>query len=281
MEPPEKLIAEPQSLRGQVALVTGSSRGLGRTFAHALAEAGAAVAIAGRSASQLTEMVRSITANGGRATAIRADLSNRQAVAQMVATVEEELGPVDVLVNNANLGSPLGPMWELDPDEWRRNIEINLCSVWLCSRVILPGIMKRRHGSIINVSSVAALTPLSHGLAYASSKTAMIRLSQTLAAESKAHGISVFAIHPGFMHTTTGPLGLISPEGQMWWPWDCRISEQGHDIAAEEAGQLVCWLASGKAGAFSGRFFNLTTHGPRDPDHPDRMGPNFPTLPMR
>jgi NAD(P)-dependent dehydrogenase (short-subunit alcohol dehydrogenase family) len=107
-----------QQLTGQVAIITGGGRGLGRTFAHALADAGAAVAVTARSADQLAETVASITANGGRALAVPADVSDRQAVEQLVDSVRQQLGAVDLLVNNAGIGGPLGPLWEVDPDDW-------------------------------------------------------------------------------------------------------------------------------------------------------------------
>jgi NAD(P)-dependent dehydrogenase (short-subunit alcohol dehydrogenase family) len=254
---------------------------MGRAFAHALADAGAAVAISARSAIQLTETANSITAKGGRALAIAADLSNRQAVTLLVETVEDQLGPVDLLVNNTGMGGPLGAMWELDPDEWWRNIEINLCHVWLCSRAVLPGMMARRRGCIINVSTPAALAAISCDSACIDSKIAMIRLSQSLAAKAKAYGIGVFAIHPGLVHTAMVELGLTSPRRQMWWPWYSQLFEQGLDVPAQDAMQLLLWLASGQAGAFSGRFFNLTTNETSDPDNPDRSNLDFPTSPMR
>jgi NAD(P)-dependent dehydrogenase (short-subunit alcohol dehydrogenase family) len=199
----------------------------------------------------------------------------------MVATVEQQLGPVDLLVNHAGMGGPLGAMWELDPDEWRRNIEINLCSVLLCSRAVLPGMMARRRGRIINVATLAGPAAISCSPAYVTSKAAMMRLSEILAAESKAYSIGVFAIYPGLMRTAMSEYGLISPERQMWWPWYCRMSEQGLDVAAEDAARLVLWLASGEADAFSGRFFNLTAKGPSNPDYPDHLDHDFPTSPMR
>jgi NAD(P)-dependent dehydrogenase (short-subunit alcohol dehydrogenase family) len=254
----ENFRADTQKIAGQVALVTGGGRGLGRAFAHALADAGAVVAVSARSADQLAETAASITANGGQALAIPADVSDRQAVAQMVNTVEQELGPVDLLINNAGIGGPLGPMWELDPDEWWRNIEINLRSVLLCSRAILPGMVARRRGRIINVASAAGIAAIPYGSAYVTSKTAMIRFSETLAAETKAYGISVFAIHPGTVRTAMAEYGIESQEGQQWWPWFRMIFEEGRDVPAEQAVQLVLRLASGEADPLSGRFLSIT-----------------------
>jgi NAD(P)-dependent dehydrogenase (short-subunit alcohol dehydrogenase family) len=251
-------MVEKVKLAGQVALVTGGSRGLSLAFASALADAGVAVAIVARSTNKASEIANKIIDNGGRALALGADISNAQDVAQVVTTVEAEFGPVDLLVNHASMGSPLGPMWELDPDEWRRNIEINLCGVLTCSRAVLPGMMARRRGRIINVASLAAPMSLPCGPAYVNSKAALIRLNKMLAAESKPYGVSVFAIHPGLVHTATALVGLTSLEGQMWGAWFCQKPEQGVDVPAAQAVQLLLWLASGEADSLSGRFFNLT-----------------------
>jgi NAD(P)-dependent dehydrogenase (short-subunit alcohol dehydrogenase family) len=245
------------SLDGQVAVVTGGGRGLGRVFALALAQAGAAVAVAARTVSQLEETVRQIEQSGGRALAVPADASDRQAVEQMVHTVEQQLGPVDLLVNNAGIGGPLGPFWELDPEEWWLNVEINLRSVLQCSRAILPGMVARRRGRIINVASVAGTVAIPYGSAYVTSKTAMIRLCETLAAETKAYGVSVFAIHPGTVRTAMAEYAIESAEGRQWWPWFGEFFEAGHDVPAEHAVQLVLRLAAGDADALSGRFLSI------------------------
>src|SRR5689334_15102316 len=180
------------NLSGQVALVTGGGRGLGRVYAQALAAAGASVAVVARSDDQLAETVKTITQSGGKAIAIAADVTDRQAVEQMTHTVEQQLGAVDLLINNAGILSPLGPLWETDPDEWWRNLEINVRGVLLCSASILPGMVQRRRGRIINVSSGAGTQPTAYGSAYVTSKTAMIRLTESLALETAQYGIHIF-----------------------------------------------------------------------------------------
>jgi NAD(P)-dependent dehydrogenase (short-subunit alcohol dehydrogenase family) len=249
---------DKQQLAGQVALITGGGRGLGRAFAHTLAAAGAAVAITARSADQLAETATAITSMGGRALAIPADVTDRQAVTQLVHTVEEKLGPVDLLVNNAGMGEPLGPLWEVDPDVWWRNVEVNLRSVLLCSHAILPSMVARGRGRMINVSSLAGLGAIPFGSAYVSSKAAMIRLSETLAAETKAYGIHVFSIHPGLVRTAMADYALESPEGQQWWPWYRVMFEQGQDVPPDVAAELVLRLAAGEGDALSGRFISVT-----------------------
>jgi NAD(P)-dependent dehydrogenase (short-subunit alcohol dehydrogenase family) len=175
-------------LLGQVALATGDGRGIGRAVARALAAAGATVAAVARSPDQLAETVALVTARGGHARAYPADVTDRAALTRVVEAVERELGAVDLLVNNAGVGGPTGPTWEADPDEWCRCVEVNLCGPLLSCRLVLPGMVARRHGRVINVASGVGTRPIPHLSAYSASKAALIRLTETLAAEAADHG---------------------------------------------------------------------------------------------
>ena len=124
---------KPIDLSGQVALVTGGGRGIGRAMALALAKAGAAVAVAARTEEQLAETVALVEQASGRATAVTADVTDQQAVDRMASEVEQQLGPVDLLVNNAGAGDPGGPIWEVDPDRWWRVLDVNIRGPFLCS----------------------------------------------------------------------------------------------------------------------------------------------------
>src|SRR5208337_3145475 len=137
-------------LRGQVAIVTGAGRGLGRATALALARAGPRVGVVARSEEQLAETVRGVREAGGEALSVVADVSDAASVERMGQEVERRLGPVDLLVNNAGTLGPLGPMWQADPGEWWHSIEVNLLGPYLCSRALLPGMIERGHGRIIN-----------------------------------------------------------------------------------------------------------------------------------
>jgi NAD(P)-dependent dehydrogenase (short-subunit alcohol dehydrogenase family) len=184
-------------LAGQVAIITGGGRGIGRAMALALSKAGAAVAVVARSTDQLTETVTLIEGAGGRALPITADVTDQQAVERMVRVVGQELGPVDLLVNNAGHGGQIAPFWEIEPDEWWRCMNVNLRGPFLCARAVVPGMIARRCGRIINTASHTGLGLWPHFSAYTTSKAAVIRLSEILAAETKEYDISVFAIHPG------------------------------------------------------------------------------------
>jgi NAD(P)-dependent dehydrogenase (short-subunit alcohol dehydrogenase family) len=240
-------------LTGQVALVTGGGRGIGRAISISLAQAGAAVAVLARSADELAETVKEITTTGGRALAYRTDITDRTAVAAAVATIEQQLGPIDLLVNNAGSRGPVGPLAECDPDEWWQCVEVNLRGPLLCSRVILPGMLSRRRGRIVNVASGAGTRPIGNLSAYVTAKAALIRLTENLAAEMHDAGVRVFAIQPGTVRTAMAESVLNSEEARQRLPWFAAIFEKGQDVPPEAAGRLVVLLASGRADALAGR----------------------------
>jgi NAD(P)-dependent dehydrogenase (short-subunit alcohol dehydrogenase family) len=214
-------------LTGQVAIVTGGGRGIGRAIAIGLASASASVGVVARSEDQITESAGQIAEVGGRAIAVPADVSDPEAVEQMVQEVERVLGPVDLLVNNAGLAGPIGPTWEADPDEWWRCMEVNLRGPMLCSRAVLPGMISRGVGRIVNVASGAGTFAIPYLGAYVTSKTALIRLTEILAAEAAEHGVKVFAIEPGTVRTDMAEYALGSEEGRRWMPWFRDNFEQG------------------------------------------------------
>lgn len=243
-------------LTGQVAIVTGGGRGIGRAIALGLASAGASVAVVARSLNQIAETVEGIVRMGGRAVAVPGDVSEPEAIGRMVHEVEG-VGPVDLLVNNAGVAGPLGPIAETDPGEWWRCQEVNLWGPLLCTRAVLAGMAARRRGRIINVASGAGTIAIPYLSAYIVSKTALIRLTEILAAEVAEHGVRAFAIEPGTVRTAMAEYALESEAGRRWLPWFKDIFEQGRDVPQEYAARLVTLLASGRADALSGRFFTV------------------------
>ena len=246
------------ALAGQVALVTGGGRGVGRAIAEDLAAAGAAVAVTARSADQLAETVRRIEAAGGRATAAPADVTDRAAVERAVAAAERALGPVDLLVNNAGTVTALGPFWETDPDVWWRDAEVHVRGAVLCTRAVLPGMVARRRGRIVNVVSGAGARASPYVSAYACAKAALMRLTDSLAAEVAPHGIAVFAASPGVVRTALLEDTAASPLGRRWLPRFAELLASGGDLSPARAVRLVRFLAEGRADALSGRYFHAT-----------------------
>jgi NAD(P)-dependent dehydrogenase (short-subunit alcohol dehydrogenase family) len=157
-------------LTGQVALVTGGSEGLGRAFALALARAGAQVAVTARRPELLTETTDLIERLGGRGLAVPGDVTVPDAVAEVVRTAESRLGPIDILVNNAGALGPLGYDWQVDPEEWRRTFEVNVLGAFRYAREVLVGMMKRKRGRIVNITSGAGFSRLPQMSAYCVTK---------------------------------------------------------------------------------------------------------------
>ena len=242
-------------MTAQVALVTGGGRGLGRAFALALGGAGMRVAVASRSVEELNETVALLRGQGTDGIAIPTDVTDEEAVRRMVVTAEEKLGPVGLLVNNAGVGGPFGPTWETDSAEWWRNLEVNVKGPLLCSNAVLPGMVERRAGRILNVASGAGAASFPYMSAYVTGKAALIRLTEVLADELRPHGISVFAIQPGTVRTALTDELTESDTGRRWLPWFQKIFEEGRDVSSQPAEELVLYLASGQADALSGRLF--------------------------
>lgn len=250
-------------LSGSVAIVTGGGRGIGRLVAEALAAAGAAVAVTARSEDQLAETVASITRAGGTAIALPGDVSDPEYVTEAVYLVEQLLGPIDLLINNAGIAGPIGPVWEVDAGEWWRTFGVNLQGVFLFAHAVLPGMVARRSGRIINVSSNAGAFRWPLLSAYAVSKAAVIKFTENVARETKNYGVKVFAIHPGLLPigmTTVALEGTYpseSPEGRLS-SWTRQQIDEGYGASPESAVELVLLLSSGEADSLSGCY--LTVH---------------------
>ncbi len=238
-----------------VALVTGGGRGLGRAFALGLAKAGMQVAVSARTAGQIDETVALIRAEGGIALTVQADVTDQAAVTKMALQVEAELGPIDLLVNNAGAGPPFGPTWQADAADWWRTVEVNLKGPMLCCHAVLPGMIARGRGRIINVSSGAGTFSIPYMSAYVTSKCALIRFTEVLADELRPHDVSVFAIQPGTVRTAMAGDLMASEAGVRWMPWFKKIFDEGRDDSTQPGTDLVLYLASGAADSLSGRFF--------------------------
>ncbi|MCA0249212.1 MAG: SDR family NAD(P)-dependent oxidoreductase [Proteobacteria bacterium] len=199
-----------KTLAGRTALVTGASRGIGRAVALSLAEAGAAVAVNYRErAADARDVVAAIQRDGGKAMDVAADVSDGRAVADMVAAVERELGPVDVLVNNAGLAIIRG-IDDLTEDEFDRTIAVNLKSAFLCTKAVLPGMRARKWGRIVNISSGAARGAGGIGPHYNASKAGMEGLTRGYAARVVKDGVTVNAVAPSLIETDMVRAGLAS-----------------------------------------------------------------------
>jgi NAD(P)-dependent dehydrogenase (short-subunit alcohol dehydrogenase family) len=241
-------------LEGQVAVVTGAGRGIGRAVALALARAGAKIAALARTQSEIEETAALIK-KSGFAQAFAVDLTDTSGVLRAMVKIEAALGPVDVLVNNAGRLGPIGPFVDSEPGEWWRVLDVNVRGPMLCTRAVLPGMMARGRGRIVNIAS--GVMPYPYLSAYVTSKTALVRFSEILAAETRARGVYVFAIAPGTTRTAMSEHSLTSEEGRRWIPWFGRIFTEKLDVPMERPVQLVVDLASGRADALSGRLLTV------------------------
>jgi NAD(P)-dependent dehydrogenase (short-subunit alcohol dehydrogenase family) len=228
-------------LDGKVALVTGGGRGIGANIARELTDAGMRVAVASRTREQVEQVAGEI---GG--VALEVDVSDEASVGRMIEDAERELGPIDLLVNNAGVMGPSDPpIWAgQDAADWWRVFEINLLGVYLCCRAVLPGMVQRGSGRIVNVGSGSAYLPVTPGRigdsAYGPSKAAVSRFGEVLAAQLEQQSVAVFTISPGLVRTAlTEGLGDDAP----WTP-------------PELAPQLVRALASGRADRLAGRYLH-------------------------
>lgn len=189
-----------ESLVGKVALVTGAGKGIGRAVAVALAAEGVHVGLLARTESQLKEVADEVTAFGVRAAVVTADVSDMDAVNSAVAQVKQELGKVDILINNAGTAT-FGKFLELEPDEWEKNIRVNLLGVYYTTRAVLPDMIARSTGDIINISSTAGQRGAAVTSAYSASKFGVIGLTESLMQEVRKHNIRVSALTPSTVVT--------------------------------------------------------------------------------
>ena len=250
------------NLTGTVALLTGGGRGVGRLLAARLARAGAAVGLIARSADELAAAVEEIKRAGGTAAAATADVTDQRATAAAFAALRERLGPADVLINNAGIRGPTGPLWEVDASEWWRTFEVNVGGALALTRLALPSMIAAGKGCLINITSYAGVYRWPLMSAYAASKAALVNLTETLAKETRPHGVSVFSVDPGIL-----PIGLTeialsavtdpgTPEASIQeWMRDRLAAGQGAD--PDRAARLIVALASGRADRLSGRHLTV------------------------
>ena len=248
-------------LDGQVAVITGAGRGIGRAIALAYAREGAKLALAARSESELRETASAVSELGAEAIAVRTDVTDQEDTERLAQRVVEQFGRIDVLVNNAGISGPIGPMEGNDIADWVNTINVNLTGTFLVCRAVIPVMLGQAGGKIINLSGAGATNAWSNMSAYCSSKAAVVRLTEVLAQELDGKGITVNALGPGSVHTS------------MWDKMTDQAAEAGADFihqlglrvtsgggaSIDECAELAVWLASGDSGALTGRLISAST----------------------
>jgi 3-oxoacyl-[acyl-carrier protein] reductase len=194
-----------ESLKGQVAVVTGAGSGIGAAIAVKLASLGVQVVVCGRTLKTLQTTASQISEAGGHAQAIRCDVSHLDSVQALAANVEQNFGRADILVNNAGIGGFAGPLHEMTPDSWEKILNTNLRGVFYCIRSFATIMIRGGGGHIVNISSLAGKNPLPNGAAYAASKWGLNGLSYSVAEELRGHSIRVSVVCPGSVDTELSP----------------------------------------------------------------------------
>ncbi len=207
--------------QNRTVLVTGAGRGIGRSIALRFAEEGARVALVARTAAELEETARQVAAAGGRSVVFPLDITAPGAAEECAARTEKELGPVDVLVNNAGI-FVWRPFLKLTPEDWDRVIATNLTGAAAFCRAVLPGMVERRRGRIVNVASIHGMRGDANVVAQSAAKFGLIGMTQALAREFRSHNIAVNAVCPGTVENRKdeGEGVHAEPLAEKLWPRD-------------------------------------------------------------
>jgi len=237
-------------------MVTGAGRGIGRAIALALAHAGADLILIARTPGELDETAAQVQALRRVALPILADVSQRDDVRGAVAAGLARFGQVDILVNNAGIQPPIGPLVENDPEAWTQAVAVNLFGPFHCSQAVLPGMIARRYGKIINLSGGGATGPRPNFSAYAASKAAVVRLTETLAEEVRPYHIQVNAIAPGAVNTRMldEVLAAGAAAGDELAAAQQRQTRGGTPVTV--AAELVVFLASAASDGLTGKLIS-------------------------
>ena len=193
-----------ETLQGKVALVTGAGKGIGRAVALALAAEGVNVGLLARTDSDLQSLAAEMATHGVKTCSVVADVADRAAMEAAAAQIAQELGPVDILINNAGIGH-FAKFMEMEPAQWEHIIQVNLMGTYYATRAVLPDMIARQTGDIINISSTAGQRGAAGTSAYSASKFAVLGLTESLMQEVRKHNIRVSALTPS---TVATPLAL-------------------------------------------------------------------------
>jgi 3-oxoacyl-[acyl-carrier protein] reductase len=243
-------------LKDKVAVITGGGRGIGRAVAAAFVENGACVTIVSRTASDIDETSKFLRGKGGRVIGVVADVSKRDAVENVVQKTISGFNTVDVLVNCAGIQKPIGPFVDNDIDLWIESIHVNLLGTVICCKAVLPIMLKKQKGVIINFSGGGATSSRPNFSAYACSKTAVVRFTEVLADELKKYNVRVNAVAPGAVNTrmldeVLEAGGLAGDELN-----EAKIRAQKGGVSPDLAAQLAVFLASDKSEGLTGRLIS-------------------------
>lgn len=249
---------------GEVVLVTGAGKGIGRHIALAFAEAGATVVLAARGVAELEETRGLVESRGRRALVVPTDIGDPDDVARMAATVVEEFGRVDALVCNSGVAGPTVRLWEVSHADWEETLRVNVTGTFLCCRAVLPGMLARKSGSVVVIGSMTGKRPMLGRTPYTTSKMALVGLVRTLAWEAGEFGVRVNLVSPGAVEGPRIDRVIEAQARDLGLPAD---GVRGHFLSASPLGRLtspsdvaacVVFLASRAAGSITGEDLNVS-----------------------
>ncbi|MGH8007885.1 MAG: SDR family oxidoreductase [Candidatus Binatia bacterium] len=228
-----EMSAETLSLAGRVALITGASRGIGRAIALRLAQAGATTVLAARTEPELLNVAETIRGSGKETLAVPTDVTSDQQLEVLVNTALARFGHIDILVNNAGGGPPRTPIVKARRTDWEQTLRVNLWATMVLAKLVLPAMIERRSGAIVNICSLAGLTGKAGEAAYAAAKFGVRGFSQSLFEEVREYGIKVSTVCPGYVDTALIPPNRRVDRSKMLSPED--VAEAVYEVIASPA----------------------------------------------
>ena len=249
-------------MKNRIALVTGAGRGIGRAIALAFARREARLAITARSQDQLSDLAQEIQSMGSETLVIVDDLSDDSAPARIVDQVSKTMGPVEILVNNAGIGSSQNPkpLVDFSDDFWNLTLRVNLTAPYLLTKLVLPAMIEQRWGRILNIASIAGKVAGFHSAAYSASKHALIGLTKSTATEVASEGVTANAICPGVTRSEMNNLRLEYDAvrlGVSFEELEEKSTPLGRRLEPEEVATLAVYLAQDAARGVNGQSINV------------------------
>jgi 3-hydroxybutyrate dehydrogenase len=245
-----------------VAFITGAGRGIGRAIAVRFARAGARVVVAARTSAEIDAVAAELRQSGATALAVTCDVTSAVSVTDAVATAQQQFGPIDILVNNAGI-APTAPLHRLDEALWQRTLDVNLTGTYRCMRAVLPSMVERGYGRVINIASIASRIGGAYLAAYSASKHGVLGLTRSVALEVAGRGVTVNAICPGFVATDMTDAGIANITARTGRsPDEARQilesqSPQHRLIEPEEVAAIAEFLAADEAHGINGQGINV------------------------
>ena len=269
-------------LTNQVAIITGAGRGIGQAIAQAYAREGARLVLAARSQPELEQTAAEIAKSGAQAIAVPTDVTDPAQAERLASAALTRFGRIDLLVNNAGVSGPVGPLQDNDIAQWAETISVNLTGTFLVCRAVIPAMVKQGGGKIINLSGAGAANAWSNLSAYCASKAAVVRLTEGLAQELAPHNIAVNALGPGSVHTSMWDK-MTQDAARAGADFIHRLGLQvtsGGGASIDECAELAVWLASQESANLTGRLISATADDFRNltPRIPQIMATDAATL---